>query len=175
MGKVPEMQYATTQGDESVTALAARIFGVGPRTQVARRAAKALREANPVLAEVASLPKGTPVAVPSVEGGKPTVRLRELSDFATRGAFRATRADAEPLGELLAAIADAREASADQQLKRLRSAAMKRAAKDDPATAARVQRAVARAEGERAAAKALRASQKGAVAALGEDMARLLA
>lgn len=168
------MRYATTQGDESVTALAARIFGVGPRTKLARRAAKALRDANPVLAEVASLPKGTPVAVPSVEGGKPTVRLRELSDFATRGVFRATRADAEPLGELLATIADARRATADRQLKRLRSAAVKRAARDDPAIAARVERAVAWAEGERAAATELKASRRLAVTALGEDIARLL-
>jgi hypothetical protein len=168
------MRYATTQGDESMTALAARIFGVGPRTQVARRAAKALRKANPALAEVASLPKGTPIAVPPVEGGKPAVRLRDLSDFAARGAFRATRAEAEPLGELVAAIADAREASADAHLKRLRSAAIKRAAKDDPATAERVKRAIARAEGEQAAAKALRAAQRRATPKLAQDIARLL-
>jgi phage tail protein X len=43
----------------------------GPRSAITKRGAEALLEANPGLAELATLPEGTPVAVPEIEGAEP--------------------------------------------------------------------------------------------------------
>jgi hypothetical protein len=60
-------------------------------------------------------------------------------------------------------------------LERLRSPEVKRAGKADPATAGRVERAIARAEREKTAATDLKASRRRAITALEEDLAKLLA
>ena len=53
------MPYTTTRGERTISELAARLFGVGERTAVARRAAKALRTANPELERIDELTPGT--------------------------------------------------------------------------------------------------------------------
>src|SRR3712207_2683 len=110
------MRYAVTEGERSVTELAARLFDVGPRSAVARSVAKALTDANPELDELGDLPPGTLVEVPEVEDQEPAEELHALADVAPAGLLTGLREAVEPLNEGFAELVDAvREENAERR------------------------------------------------------------
>src|SRR5215207_2081341 len=94
-------RYAMTAGERTVNDLAARLFGVGPRSELGRRAAEALRKANPFLEHPGSVPAGTLIEVPVVEGVSPVSGLPTVVDLGPAGVLAALRESLDPLREAL--------------------------------------------------------------------------
>jgi hypothetical protein len=167
------MEYATTKSERTVAELVGRLFGVGERTAVARRAAAALLAANPELERIEELPRGTIVEVPEVEDAAPTEELRPLPDVAAAAVVRRALGELDDLSELVEAIIDDRVARAEGERNIVRSAPVKTLAREDELISDRLETAVADAEAELAEARALRREQRRALEELAEDVAGL--
>ncbi len=127
------MRFASTLQDETLDALAARVYDVGkePSASIMRTARRELTDANPYLKTIDRVPAGTVVAVPEIDGAPFGEQTREADSAAVSvaggqlaglvGTMRTTIA-----AELEAQAADARDAAAF-----LRSAEAKQLARAD--------------------------------------------
>jgi hypothetical protein len=169
------MRYVTTSGDKSVGELAARIYGVEPRSAAARKAVKAIREANPELERIEELPRGTIVEVPEeVSGKEPRRALEALTDSVGVSAVRSLRAGLDEFAEALDEIADRRLEEARAERKLLGSAAFKAAGREEPALE-RDRKALAdENEAEIEEARALKKEQKAALGSLADELDEIL-
>src|SRR3954467_14564786 len=126
------MPYATTSDERTVAELASRLFGAGERSKVGRLAAKRLLALNPELKGIGELPPGTLVEVPEVEGAELEQPLAELTETASAALVAGMRAATGPLEDALAAEADEARKQANEHLKTLHSAEVKRSAAERP-------------------------------------------
>jgi hypothetical protein len=168
------MQYATTSGERSVSELVTRLYGVGERTAAGRSAARALREANPELEEIAELPHGSVVEVPEVEGAEPAEPLADLTGAIGVAALGSVKSGLDSLKQVLEDVVRDRVQEATEARKLIGSADVKRAAREDPALAATLKSASAQTEAELEEARALRTEQRKALEKLAEDLDALL-
>lgn len=161
------MQYTTIKGDSTVRALAGRIFGVGPRTAVAGRAADALLAANPALANIKDLADGTPILVPALADATPVEALEDLGDLAATAALDSSQPVLAALGFLLDAVVVDRRAEADERRSAIADARRQvRGAPGEPLLIAALDRATAAAEETKAEVGALEAVQQPALDAI---------
>jgi hypothetical protein len=169
------MRYVTTSGDKSIAELAARIYGVEERSAVARKAVKALRDANPELEHIAELPRGTIVEVPEeVLGKEPRRALGDLTDSVGATAVRSLRAGLDSFAEALEEIADERLAEARAERKLLASASVKAAGGEEPALERERKALADENEAEIEEARASKKEQKRALEALADELDELL-
>jgi hypothetical protein len=169
------MQYVTTSGDKSVAELAARIYGVEERSAVARKAVKALRDANPELEHIEELPRGTIVEVPEeVSGKEPRRALGALTDSVGVTAVRSLRAGLDELADALEEIADDRLADARAERKLLAGASLKAAGREEPTLETERKALADENEAEIEEARALKREQKKALDALADELDAIL-
>jgi 5,10-methenyltetrahydromethanopterin hydrogenase len=168
------MAFATTAKDETLGELAARLFGVGPRSKIARAAAEELLALNPELKDIKELPEGTLIEVPEIEGGELDTPLPGLAEAAPATLVAGIRASADALENALAATADDARNQANASLKRLRSAATKRAAEEQE-NKEQLELATAVAEALVVTARAAKAEWRKAAADMSRDLDELLA
>jgi hypothetical protein len=168
------MAFTTVQDEGTVAALVSRIFGVDERSAVARRAAKALVEANPELKDLRSLAPGTMIEVPEVKGAEPVEALWPSADVAAAVVLGGLRAGLDLLDTGLRAVAEEAESDARERLKALRSAEVKRLAREEPQVAVALGLAASDAEADVAAARALRGEYRRALPELRQNLNVLL-
>jgi hypothetical protein len=170
------MQFATTQPDESLEALAARVYDFGERPPPAavRAAAKALADANPILRKPADVPPGTVVEVPRLDEGGHRAGATQGEDAVAAGlVLDHVQAAAALVARQLAADLDAETADADATLQLARSDELKRL--DAPGLPEALKRTVAAAEARAASAKELRSRQDAMLGQLASDLEELAA
>jgi hypothetical protein len=170
------MQFATTLPDESLEALAARVYDLGekPPPTAVRAAAKALADANPFLRKLADVPPGTVVEVPRLEQGGRRPGTTQGEDAIASGlVLDHVEAAAALVARQLAADLDAETADADATLQLARSDELKRL--DAPGLADAMARTVAAAEARAASAKELRSRQEAMLGQLARDLDELAA
>jgi hypothetical protein len=170
------MQFATTLPDESVEALAARVYDLGerPPPTAVRAAAKALADANPFLRKGVDVPPGTVVEVPRLEQGGHRPGATQGEDAVASGlVLDHVQAAAALVARQLAADLDAETADADATLQLARSDELKRL--DAPGLAEALKGTVAAAEARAASAKELRSRQEAMLGQLASDLDELTA
>jgi hypothetical protein len=167
------MAFATTAKDRTVGELASRLFGVGARSEAGRAAAERLIALNPELKDIKELPEGTLIEVPEVEDAELKKPLPGLPQAASGTLVAGIRASADTLEDVLAETADDARDGANAELKTLRSAAMRRTAKENGAT---VSLAIATAEAEAVleVTRSAKAEWRKAAAELRDDLDDLL-
>lgn len=167
------MAYATTAKDETVAKLAARLFGVGPRSKVGRAAAEELLALNPELKDIKELPEGTLIEVPEIEDAEFDSPLPSLTEAAPATLVAGIRVSTEALEHALAGTADDAREQANESLKRLRSGAMKRAAEEQESKE-QLETATAVAEAVAVSARAAKTEWRKAAADMRRDLDALL-
>jgi hypothetical protein len=168
------MPYTTTSDERTVGELASRLFGVGERSKAGRLAAKELVALNPELKDIKDLPPGTLVEVPELEDAELKHPLPELTEAAPATLVAGLRAATGALEDALAAEADEAREQANEQLKALRSAELKRGAEERPDGKAELAAATAAAEAYVATVRAAKAEWRKGVADLRKDLDELL-
>jgi hypothetical protein len=168
------MPFATTANDQTVGQLAARLFGVGPRSKIARAAAEELLALNPELKDIKELPEGTLIEVPEIEDAELDTPLPGLTEAAPATLVAGIRASTGALEEALAATADDARDQANASLRRLRSAPIKRAAEEQE-NKEQLELATAVAEALVVTARASKAEWRKAAADMSRDLDELLA
>jgi phage tail protein X len=171
------MWIALTQGERKLAELATRVYGIEPPGVRAKtkQAADALLEANPELAGLATLPAGTHVVVPDVEGIEPAEgQVQAVETAATGSLGDELRASLSGAASALAAAVDEHEAVASATLEVLGSREAKQAAADDPELRARTAAAIDAVKGAQKDAAALRTYHDRVLAQLDRDLDDLL-
>jgi hypothetical protein len=168
------MPFATTANDQTVGQLAARLFGVGPRSKIARAAAEELLALNPELKDIKELPEGTLIEVPEIEDAELDTPLPGLTEAAPATLVAGIRASTGALEDALAATADDARDQANASLRRLRSAPIKRAAEEQE-NKEQLELATAVAEALVVTARASKAAWRKAAADMSRDLDELLA
>jgi hypothetical protein len=168
------MAFATTAKDETVGELAARLFGVGPRSKLGRAAAKELVALNPELKEIKKLPEGTLIEVPEIEDAEPETPLPGLTEAGPATLVASIRVSAAALEHALAATADDARDQANANLKRLRSGPVKRGAKEEE-NKEQLELATAVAEALVATARSAKTEWRKAAGDMRDDLDELLA
>jgi hypothetical protein len=168
------MAFATTGNDQTVGKLAARLFGVGERSKLAREAAEQLLALNPELKTIKELPPDTLIEVPEIEDAELKTPLPSLTETAPGMLVAGIRASTDALGDALAAQADEARDEANARLKTLRSGAAKRAAAEEESKD-QLAHATAVAEAMAVTARASKAQWRKAATELRSDLDELLA
>jgi hypothetical protein len=168
------MPYATTSEERTVGELAARLFDVSERSKAGRAAAKELLALNPELKGIKELPAGTLVEVPELEDAELKHPLPELTEAAPGALVAGLRAATGPLEDALAAEADEARKQANEHLKALRSAEVKREAAERPDGNAELESATAATEAYLATVRAAKTEWRKAAADLRKDLDELL-
>jgi hypothetical protein len=168
------MQLTATLPDESLEALAARVYDLGDKPPQARvrAAARALRDANPALRRMAAVPPGTVVEVPPLEEAahRPGATMNEDA-VATGLVGDHVAAAAVLLGRRLFEDLSAEISDADETLKLARSPELRRA--KAPGLEEALPQTVAAAEARAAAAKELQARREAVLGQLAADLRSL--
>jgi hypothetical protein len=165
------MQLTATLPDESLDALATRVYDLGdkPSQSAVRAAAKALTHANPALRRMADVQPGTVVEVPPLEDAALRPRQTRSEDDVATGLLRDHVAAAAGLvARRLFADLESERADAEETLKLARSPELKRL--KQPGLAEALPQAVAAAEARVAAADELRSRRDVVLAQLATDL-----
>jgi len=165
------MQLTATLPDESLEALATRVYDLGERPSQARvrAAARALTDANPALRRMADVAPGTVVEVPALEDGalRPGATMGE--DALAAGLLRDhVAAFTALLGRRLFDDGSAAAAEAGATLELARAPELRRA--KAPGLAEALRQTVAAAEARTAAAKALQERREAVLGQLAADL-----
>jgi hypothetical protein len=123
------MQFTATVPDESLKALATRVYDLGerPSRDVLRAATTALTDANPVLAKVADVPPGTVVEVPPLEDVTHRPDATHSEDELAAGLLRDhVQAAAALITRQLAADLETELAEAEETIRLARSPELRR-------------------------------------------------
>jgi hypothetical protein len=169
------MRIATYEGEKSMPELVARLFNItGAKAGLRQQEAEAaLREANPHLRDLRSVPVGTPIVVPDLRGVRPSKESRPV-----RGDVQAlVRTLQGSLGEVAEALDDSARLAGEavnQDLALLRSKEVKDLAAQDRNLARKVKDLTASSQRLRTETKAHRAAQADAVAQLRTDLEEFL-
>ena len=163
------MRISFYRGERDLTELAQRLFGGGKAE--AARAEEALLEHNPHLAELDKVDEGTPVVVPDVEGLTPTDEAVPVAAAAVDALAASVRDALDEVGARLEASAAAERARADESRNVAAAREVKKAAKESPGLASRLERVQAKADARTEFATELEAR----AAALGNQVERDLA
>jgi hypothetical protein len=169
------MAYAAIANDQTVGDLASRLYGVGPRSKVARAAAQELLALNPELKKIKELPEGTLVQVPELEDAETKHRLPDLPEAASGSLVAGLRVGTDALEDALVAQADEARGQANARLKTLQSAAVKKAAAKQENGREQLANATAAADAMAAGARGAKAEWRKAAADLRRDLDKLLA
>jgi hypothetical protein len=170
------MRIRTTQGKQSLTELARRLFPArGPHAAERRKqAVAALRRANPHLDPDASLPEGTPILVPDEAGPGPDLpSSRGAALQLTEDAAARLRAALSGAGKLLRAGLEAerkREEEASRQIQQHRQELVEA----DPSIKDRLATIQAAAKARRDALSEQDRLQKAGLAQLFKDLDELI-
>jgi hypothetical protein len=165
------MQLTATLPDESLEALATRVYDLGDKPPQARirAAARGLSDANPALRRMADVPPGTVVEVPPLEAGAHRPGATVSEDAAATGLVREhVAAAAALLGRQLFGDLSAELSEADETLKLARSPELRRA--KVPGLENALRETVAAAEARVAAAKELRSRREAVLGQLAADL-----
>jgi hypothetical protein len=165
------MHLTATLPDESLDALATRVYDLGdkPAQASVRAAARALSHANPALRKMADVPPGTVVEVPPLEEAAPRSDATMTEDAAATALVSDHAAAAVALlGRGLFADLSAERSEADETLKLARSPELRRA--DAPGLEAALPQAVAAAEARAAAAEELRSRREAVLRQVAADL-----
>jgi hypothetical protein len=168
------MRLTTTIPNESLDALAARVYDLGDKpTQAAKRAAaKALADANPFLSRLADVPAGTVVAVPPIDKGEVRLGATQGEDEIVSGlVLDHVSAAAALVARQLAADFAAEVAGTGTTLKLARSAELNRS--KTPGLAEALAKTIKAAEARAANAKELRSRQDAMLRQLASDLSEL--
>src|SRR5437867_1468359 len=124
------MWIAVTKGEGKLADLAARVYRIeAPQVRAKTKAASdALLEANPELAQLATLPPGTHVVVPEVEGLEPTEEAQAVETVATGSLGEELRASLSGAASALVEAVDEHERVTSATLDVLSSREAKQAA-----------------------------------------------
>ena len=164
------MQLTATLPDESVEALATRVYDLGKKPSQAglRAAVRGLRNANPALRK-ADVPPGTVVEVPPLEEGAHRPGATVSEDAVTTGIVRDhVSAAAALLGRQLFEDLSAELSEADETVKLARSPELRRA--KAPGLEEALRGVVAAAEARTAAAAELRSRRKAVLGQVAADL-----
>lgn len=168
------MQLAATRPDETLEALAARVYDLGekPTQATTKAAAKALADANPFLRRIADVPPGTVVDVPPFEKAQARAGETERDDAVVAGlVLDHVGAAAALFARQFAADLDAEAADAEETVKLARSAELKRM--KTPGLTEALKDTVTAAEHRAATVKELRTRHDAVLEQLARDLADL--
>lgn len=164
------MQLTATLPDESVEALATRVYDLGEKPSQAslRAAVRGLRNANPALRK-ADVPPGTVVEVPPLKEGAHRAGATVSEDVVATGLVRDhVAAAAALLGRQLFEDLSAELSEADETVKLARSAELRRA--KAPGLEEALREAIAAAEARAAAVEELRSRREAVLGQLAADL-----
>jgi hypothetical protein len=169
------MRFAMYEGENSMPELVARLFDItgaeaGLRQQEAEAA---LREANPHLRDLGSVPIGTPIVVPDLRGIQPSQESRPVTDD-LQALVRTLQGSLSEVAQALDDSARLAGEAVNQDLALLRSKEVKDLAAQDPTLARQVEDVTASSQRLRTETKAHRAAQADAVAQLRTDLQEFL-
>jgi hypothetical protein len=167
------MNFATTAGERTPEALAARIFGIKEDDPAAKRAANALVRANPLLRRIEELPP-TVVSVPDVRGLEPVSGITSLAAAATSLLLGAALEHIDEVAGTAAELAKENVAAARAFRKDLEASDLKRRARADKGFAAWLKEAELEALAHLEEARALAKAQKAAIGELADDLEAML-
>ncbi len=171
------MRLTTTAPDESLEALAARVYELGERPAQAavRRAAKALADANPFLRRIDEVPAGTVVAVPPIERAEVRAGATERVDAtaALLVADRVRAAAALAQRQLLADL-DAESGAARATMELARSEELQEVRGDTPALDDVLARTFDAARARGLGTEELRDRQQDVFTQIADDLAELM-
>jgi hypothetical protein len=170
------MQLAATRPNETVEALAARVYDLGekPSRAATRAAAKALTEANPFLAKLDDVPPGSVVDVPPLDKIPHRPGATQDEDaVVTSAVLDHVRAAAALLARQLAADLEAELADADATVRLAGSDELRRL--ETPGLAEALPHTIAAAGARADAARDLRSRQDAVLAQLARDLDELSA
>jgi hypothetical protein len=165
------MQLTATLPDESLEALATRVYDLGEKPSQARirEAMRGLRDANPALRRMADVPPGTVVEVPPLDEGAHRPGATVSEDAVATGLVRDhVAAAAALLGRQLFEDLSAELTEADETLKLARSPELRRS--KAPGVEEALRGAVAAAEARAAAAEELRLRRTAVFGQLAADL-----
>jgi hypothetical protein len=165
------MQLTTILPDESVEALAIRVYDLGekPSQSSIRAAVRRLRDANPALRRMADAQPGMVVEVPPLEDGAHRSGATVSEDAVAAGIVRDhIGAAAALLGRQLFEDLSAELSETDETLKLARSPELRRA--KAPGLAEALREAVAAAEARAAGSEELRSRRKAVLGQLAADL-----
>lgn len=165
------MQLTATLPDESVEALATRVYDLGekPSQATVRGAVRALRDANPALARMSEVQPGTVVEVPPLEESAHRPGATVTEDAIATGLVRDhVAAAAALLGRQLFEDVSAELSETNETLKLARSPELRRA--KVPGLDEALPDAVAAAEARAAAADELRSRREAVLGQLAADL-----
>lgn len=170
------MQLAATDPNESLDALAARVYDLGqkPAPATTKAATKALLEANPFLGQIKGVAAGTVIDVPPLAGAGPasgTTRT-EQATAVDLVVDRVRSAVALAQRQLFADI-DAETQDAQAAIRLGRSAELKKLRGATPALADTLPRTITAAEARVSAAEALRGRQSAVCKQIVSDLGEL--
>jgi hypothetical protein len=165
------MQLTATLPDESIEALAARVYDLGEKPSQAkvRAAVQALRQANPVLRKMSDVQAGTVVEVPPLEEGEQRPGATVSEDAVAAGLVRDhVAAAAALLGRQLFEDLAAELSEADETLELARSPELRQA--QAPGLEEALKETVTAAEARAAAVEELRSRREAVLAQLAADL-----
>jgi hypothetical protein len=169
------MELTAIRQDESLEALANRVYDLGEQPSQARirEAVRALRDANPAVRKLADVPPGTVVEVPPLEDGAHRPGATVSEDAVAAGLVHEhVAAAAALLGRQLFADLSAELSDAEETLKLARSPELRRARA--PGLKEALRETVAAAEARAAAAGELRSRREAVLGQLDADLRGLL-
>jgi hypothetical protein len=171
------MNFAVTEGEQTVTELARKVFALGARPSQAdvRKAERALVAVNPFLRRPAELPEGTIVAVPPLPDAEPTPDTGPLEGIAAGAFASAVKEALTGANESFKSAAEADRRELGDALELLRSAEVRRLVRSDEELPARVKEAVDVANAQLKAVQELEDYGAKAFEQLDEDVTALLA
>lgn len=166
------MRVMVYKGEKQVSDLVSRAYEIEQPDAEALATAteEALRQANPLLGDLAGLPIGTLIRIPDVAGTRTTAAAQPLL-FDARAALVGVRESLDGLGAFLETVAVRKTEAAREVLSVIERESLRDVLEHDPVAKAAVAQVALEAKERLSAAKALRNSRDLVLAQIENDLA----